>query len=38
MMAFPKLAGLGLAESIENAVGHVEQPGAKGKKQCLEKR
>ena len=38
MMTFPKQAGLGLAESIENAVGDVEQPGAKREKQCLEKR
>ena len=28
MVALPKQAGLGLAESIENAVGDVKQPGA----------
>jgi len=38
MVAFPKQAGLGLAESIENAVGDVKQPGAKREKECLEKR
>ena len=38
MVAFPKQAGLGLAESIENAVGDVKQPGTKREKQCLEQR
>ena len=38
MVAFPKQAGLGLAESIENAVGDVKQPGAKREKQRLDKR
>ena len=38
MMALPKQRGLGLAESIENAVSDVKQPGAKGEKQRLEKR
>ncbi len=38
VMAFPKQLALGLAESIENAVGDVEQPGAKGEKQRLDKR
>jgi hypothetical protein len=27
-----------MAESIKNAVGDVEQPGAKREKECLEKR
>ena len=38
MMALPEQAGMGLAESIENAVGDVQQPGAKGEKQRLEQR
>jgi hypothetical protein len=32
MMAFPQL--LTLPEPIENTIGDIEQPGAKGKKQC----
>jgi hypothetical protein len=38
VVALPKQASLGLAKSIENAVGDVKQPGAKGEKQRLEKR
>ncbi len=38
MMALAKQAGLRLAESIENAIGDVKQPSAKGEKQRLEKR
>ena len=38
MMALPKQGRLGLAESIENAITDVEQPGAKGKKERLGKR
>jgi hypothetical protein len=38
MMALPEEAGVGLAEPIENAVGDVEQPGAKGQKERLQKR
>jgi hypothetical protein len=35
MMTLPQLLALPLAESIENAVGDIKQPGAKGKKQRL---
>jgi hypothetical protein len=35
VMALPKQRGLGLAESIEDAVSDVKQPGAKGKKERL---
>jgi hypothetical protein len=38
VMALPKQRGLGLAESIEDAVCDVKQPGAKGKKEGLGKR
>jgi hypothetical protein len=37
-MALPKQRGLGLAESIENAVSDVEQPGGKREKERLGKR
>ena len=38
MVALPKQAGLGLAESIENAVGDVKQPGGQRENECLGKR
>ena len=38
VMTFPKQRGLGLTESIENAIGDVKQPGTKREKQRLEKR
>ena len=37
MMALPQQLALLGAKSIENAVGDVEQPGAKGEKQRLER-
>jgi hypothetical protein len=37
-MALPKQRGLGLAESVENAISDVNQPGAKGEKERLGKR
>ena len=37
VMALPKQRGLGLAESIEDAVSDVKQPRAKGKKERLGK-
>ncbi len=38
VMPLAKQGRLGLAESIENAITDVEQPGAKGKKERLGKR
>jgi hypothetical protein len=38
MMALAKQRALGLAESIENAVSDVKQPGAKREKHRLDKR
>ena len=38
VMALTKQRRLGLAESIENAISDVKQPGAKGKKERLGKR
>ena len=38
MVALAKQRRLGLAESIENAVRNVKQPGAKGEKERLGKR
>ena len=38
VMALPERRRLGLAESIEDAVSDVKQPGAKGKEDRLGKR
>lgn len=38
MVSFSKPLAPPSAEPIENSIGHVEQPGAKGEKQSLDKR